>query len=344
LELHEITIRPLGAMGTALRGDTIFGQYCWQVAYDSSLVQDGLEINVSRYHEKPFVVFSSGFPRFEPQPGTITYAMKRPDLPLSWIFPCHGKDQASSVRERKKNKARKWMLVGADLALEASQMEYIDDGALLKRFLKQTSGSTEESDAAHVLASFSQPHNTINRSTGTTGSGEFAPYSQEAGCYHPGLTIAIFALIDTEVTDIGNVQTGLTRMGQFGFGKDASIGLGRFSVEATRPLSFPEVGGSTAVYCMAPSVPAGESYREAYFLPFVRFGKHGDSLACSGNPFKNPVIMADEGAVFVPKEEAALRRPYWGKAVTNVSLSQPETIVQGYSICLPIGIDAGGET
>jgi CRISPR-associated protein Csm4 len=331
-------------MGTALRGDTIFGQYCWQVAYDSSLVQDGLEINVSRYHEKPFVVFSSGFPRFEPQPGTTTYAMKRPDLPLSWIFPCHGKDQASSVRERKKNKARKWMLVGADLTLNASEAVYIDDRELLQRMGNQSSSMMVEHEATQVFASFSQLHNTINRETGTTGSGEFAPYTQEAGSYYPGVTIAVFALIDTALTDISSVETGLERMGKQGFGKDASIGLGRFSVEATRPLRFPEVGGSTAVYCMAPTVPAGESYREAYFLPFVRFGKHGDSLACSGNPFKNPVIMADEGAIFVPKEEVALRRPYWGKAVTNVSLSQPETIVQGYSICLPIRIDAGGET
>jgi CRISPR-associated protein Csm4 len=344
LELHEITIRPLGGIGTPFRGDTIFGHFCWQLAYDSTLVQGGLETNLKTYGESPFVVFSSGLPRFEWQPGSPVYAMKRPDLPLSWLFPVPDEDREKGIRERKKNKARKWMLVDSDLKLDASGAVYLNDSDLLERIDNQSPDSIVDQERPRITSRQAQVHNTINRITGTTGTDEFAPYSQEVTHYHPLVTLAVFALLDSERTDISAVTTGLERIGKQGFGKDASIGLGRFSLVDSRSLEFPDAVDCSALYCMAPSVPVPGSFTEAYFLPFVRFGKHGDRLACSGNPFKNPVIMADEGAVFVPEDSMALARPYWGRAVEDVSLARPETVVQGYSICLPIKVDAGGET
>jgi CRISPR-associated protein Csm4 len=343
LELHEIIVRPESAFGTPLRGDTIFGHFCWQVAYDPGLVRNGLDEQISRYAETPFVVFSSAFLRLE-SAGKVLYALKRPDLPLSWLFPSHEKPRSLFVREMKENKKRKWMLIGPELQITTLGARCLLDSELMDEACKSADAETSWTSSQQLLLPSRRFHNTINRLSGTTGSREFAPYTQDVYYYGKGLTLVIFVLLDPAVTTIEAVKTGLTRMGLVGFGKDASIGLGRFSVVGSRHLPLPDHRDCTGMYCTAPCVPKHDSFHEAYFLPFVRFGKHGDAEARSHNPFKNPVIMADEGAVFIPKEREAFSRPYWGRAVMDVSLSMPNAVVQGYSPWLPIRVNMRGET
>jgi len=94
--------------------------------------------------------------------------------------------------------------------------------------------------------------------------------------------------------------------------------------------------GDAYYYTLAPSVPEKGKWKEHFALPFTRFGKHGAEMVLSGKPFKNPVVMADEGAVFIPKENHVPDKPYIGSAVTDLSLAEPGTVTQGYSIYLPI--------
>jgi len=75
-----------------------------------------------------------------------------------------------------------------------------------------------------------------------------------------------------------------------------------------------------------------------FFAPFTRFGRHGTQLLHKGKPFKNPVVMADEGAVFLPKPGDIPKTPYIGQAVTGISKAMPEAVAQGYSLVLPLNI------
>ncbi len=343
MELHEIVIRPEGPFGTPIRGDTLFGQFCWQVQYDASLVQGGLTSNIATYRERPFIVFSSAFPRFKWSSSTV-YALKRPNLPFSWFFPSEKTHGVAQLLNRKARKRQKWMLTNEDLTPDLSTARFFSDEELLSELRPLVPWSPLMADARQFVARCSRVHNTIHRFTNTTGPGEFSPYNKDIEYFVPGVELAIFALLDRSVTDIDAVKEGLSRIGRHGFGMDASIGMGRFKVQCSRLIDHPASGERSWIYCLSPNVPVPGSYERAYFTPFVRFGKHGDTLARSTNPFKNPVIMADEGAVFVPKDRAAFSRPYWGRAVTNVSLSMPETVVQGYSIWLPMRVDGRGET
>jgi len=172
--------------------------------------------------------------------------------------------------------------------------------------------------------------------TGTTGEGQFTPYSKENTYYIPGTILAIFGLVDEDATDIERTVKGLERIGSWGFGRDASIGMGRFAVVGKEELVLNT--DSPAFYSLAPSVPDMELIEKVYLNTFTRFGKHGDNLACSKNPFKNPVIMADEASVFIPKDKR-LEKPYMGSAVSGVSKAMPETVVQGYTPYLPIKLE-----
>ena len=187
---------------------------------------------------------------------------------------------------------------------------------------------------------FSQPHNTINRLTQTTGTGQFAPFAEEGTYYYPETELALFVLLDEEVTDIARTVRALQAIGRYGYGKNASSGQGRFEVGDYSELTLPDSSGAKACYTLAPSIPEKKSYSHVYFRTFVRFGKHGDRLARSSNPFKNPVIMLDEGAVLIPEGSCLSRKPYLGTAIAGVSKSLPESVVQGYAPLLPFKLES----
>jgi len=342
LKLYEIILKPLTGFGTSLKGDTLFGHFCWQAAYNSSLLNENLEKWISRYGEKPFVVFSSAWPKIEDN-GKFFYAFKRPDMPISYLFPTSKRNKRKNIEQLKENKKKKWMKIDDSLSMDLNRVEYLTDEDIVEMAYRQATGDTKLiMRGKHHQAfyrEFIQQHNTINRLTMTTGEGMFAPFTETNFFYYPEMELAVFVLIDEDATDIEKVRTALENIGKFGFGKDASTGLGRFNLGEHDELPLPAPGDSNACYVLSPCVPEKGAFKDVYFTPFVRFGKHGDRLACAGNPFKNPVTMADEGAVFIPKDRTLYNKPYIGQAITNVSKTMPKTVVQGYAPYLPLKLE-----
>jgi len=206
--------------------------------------------------------------------------------------------------ERKEKGKQKWLLVEEDLRIDLKTAEYKSEkelatlafGELTDEMRRLMRGKGEPL----LTENFLQAHNTIDRRTMTTGEGMFAPYAMPSVFFYPEMELVVFVLIDEEATDIDRVRNALERIGKRGFGRDASTGLGRFDLGEEGKKILPDVPGANACYTLAPAVPEKGVFKECYFTPFTRFGRHGDILATSGNPFKNPIIMADEGAVFVP--------------------------------------------
>lgn len=343
MKLYRILIRPTSGLGTPLKGDTLFGQFCWQVRYDDGLLEGGLEKGLSAYLERPFLIFSSAFPVLGRAPAT--YAWKRPDAPLSLLFPDQGGDRLSRGRKAKVDKKKKWMLVGEDLRGLMKAVEYVDDAGLARRMVTTRPGAETipagkaTRDAESPMRRISQPHNSIDRHTWTTGTGAFAPFTTETTYYLPGTRLGILALVDTAAVSMDKVALGLGRIGLTGYGKDASTGKGRFEVESWEEAPVPDISDVNACYCLAPCLPAPDSFERASFTPFVRYGKHGDYLASSAAPFKTPVIMADEGAIFVPKDRAVFERLYFGCGIKDISRTEPATVMQGYAVCIPMKLE-----
>lgn len=343
MKLYEIVIKPVSGFGTPLKGDTLFGHFCWQAAYDPSLLNGGLDKWIECYQNEPFAVLSSAWPKFY-RKGKFYYALRRPDLPLSFLFSSSADDKIKALKELKENKKRKWMIVDEDFSLALESAKYVADFELLEMAQNQVSGETERimRGKAHreFYTEFMQQHNTINRLTSTTGEGMFAPFSETSFFYYPETELAIFALIDERATDIERFMEAFERIGRTGFGRDASTGYGQFGMGKWEEKHLPSNDSANACYALAPVVPEKDKFSDMYFTPFVRFGKHGDRLAKSGNPFKNPVVMADEGAVFMPKENDAFKKPFIGTAVLNTSKIEQHTVVhQGYAPYLPIRLE-----
>lgn len=345
MKTYEITIKPISGFGTPLKGDTLFGHICWQAVYDENLFGKSLNDLISDYATKPFIVVSSAYPKL-----FDGYALKRPDMPIDKLFDFRNADTADIIKRRKEFKDRHWMLVRKDqriTSLKSDGLYYSDE-----QLFKELSGSKDSQAQRQMrkkgvksfVSDYTQPHNTINRLTGTTGEGQFAPYSVEQTVYMPDFELVVFAGVCDDIA-VEQIAEAFKRIGETGFGKDASTGLGRFEVKGHKEVDLFAMGSDkpNACYTLAPSVPERDTFSNMFFAPFTRFGRHGDVLAKSGKPFKNPVIMANEGAVFIAKNLKVFERPYIGTAVTNISKAEPNAVMQGYSLYIPVKVEGDYE-
>ncbi len=325
MKFAEVIIAPFSAFGTPLKGDTIFGHFFWQLIYDPKLIKGNLDQWRKDYGYEPFAVFSSAFPRLK-KDGKVFWLLPRPTLPLHLLAKDKEENCFERLRKQKEEKARHFMLL-SNLYVDLNKVSFLTPQEAAKFFLSSADLLEPPQDIVYRKA---QSHNSINRLSFTTGEG-FSPYQTDNLWFLPGIQLSIFVLFREEALDEERLKVIFSRMGQTGFGRDASLGLGRFKVEEVRGLPLP--GKSRTLYTLSPYVPSRGEYERIWYQPFVRFGRHGGNLALSGNPFKEPVLMADEGAVLKTREEAG---PYVGRGVLGLSKAEGDTLHQGYSIVFPL--------
>lgn len=172
--------------------------------------------------------------------------------------------------------------------------------------------------------SFTVMHNSINYQTFKTGDGDFAPYGASETLLSPK---DIYFLVDNGMFGVNELIKALEIVSKSGYGKNATIGKGRFELSDLSEISTEP---SKTVISLSPFVIHGQNYRKCFYEPFTRFGKQGGERA-NQNPFKKPILMADTGSVVTLDET----KPYIGKAVKGHA-SHTDTVHQGYAIAYPI--------
>lgn len=300
-------LRPLTAFGTPIAGDTLFGHLCWTLRrlYGEARLTELLEGYAA---ENPFAILSDAFPHdFLPLPV----------LPSSfWHIPKDDEDD-----DRKKRKARRW--------LPASQLN--------QPIVQWQTLASDDEGAKAVREETMQPHNTINRMTGTTGKDRFAPYVMPQLWYAPDVLLDVYTVLDETRLDRNDFLDALKSLGKTGYGRDAGIGLGKFEITDDSP-DAPAWPQETAESCLtlAPCAPQGMNYdaEHSYYQVTTRFGRHGDIEALGSNPFKRPLLLAATGAVFTMPEPADT--PFLGQGVTGVSCADSRTVHQGYAPVVPL--------
>lgn len=320
METLTLRLRLQAAFGTPLLGDTLFGQLCWALRnrHGDAHLQQLLEGYTAG---RPCAVVSDALPL-----GWLP----RPALPLS-CFP------EIAEAHHKNIKKRRWLPLAA---LERPLPEWLtlcrSDAEVLAAVAEpaQTQDTARLHASSALLTLHPQPHNSINRLTGTTGRGEFTPYTQMQHWFAPDVERCIRIVFDPERLSSEQLRQGFADIGTVGFGRDASIGLGKFEVE---PLEEPWPTAQTeanACLTLAPCAPQGLgcSPARSFYEVFTRFGRHGDLGAQLGNPFKTPVLMARAGALLTPAHRP--EAPMFGQGLGGdgrLSKVIPGTVQQGYA-------------
>lgn len=188
MKIYEVTIKPISGFGTPLKGDTIFGHLCWQIAYDEKLLGGTLDALLANYQLKPFAVFSSAYPKFYIDKKYF-YAFKTPDLPMDELFNLPD-DKKEKIKKRKEYKAKKWMMVEERKGFSSfRELKFLSNKELLEKAKDNISDEMRKqmrrADAKNFISAFSQSHNKINRLTSTTSKEGFAPFTVEHEVFYP---------------------------------------------------------------------------------------------------------------------------------------------------------------
>lgn len=253
--------------------------------------QDKLEHLLSNYDSMPFLIVSDGFAK-----GYLP----KPHLPSSVL--------GENIDEKKINRKKIWLTI-----------ENLQNGKFLEA---KTDNQVKNIDSPHTVV-----RNSINYNTFTTDdSGDFTPYGENE--YFLSLK-DIYFLID-EKFSLNELRESFMLLSQIGYGKDASIGKGRFEFSDFMEVKV-NVQSNTFI-TLSPSCLFDTKCEKSFYESFTRFGKHGGNLA-NKNPFKRPILLADTAAVL--KFEKDEVKQYIGKAIKGHSKNE-NTVHQGYSIVIPI--------
>lgn len=307
------TLRPVTAFGGPIRGDTLFGQLCWAARHRYG--EDRLDEWLQGYtNGAPFIVVSDAFP---------AGYLPRPALPLHRF-------ETVPDTDRKAVKKRKWL----------PRQHFAEP---IANWLGAMVAEAKISKEHDIVAIHSQPHNTLNRMTGTTGTGEFAPYAISQHWFAPGLDFDLYIAYDEQQIDSDAIKTLLADIGLTGYGRDASIGLGKFEVKSCDHHDWPSQEDANAWLTLAPAAPQGLSFSTAasWYQPFTRFGRHGDLAVHSGRPFKSPLLMTDTAAILTPAPWVP-GKTFIGQGLGgdgSLSKAIGKTVHQGYAPVLQVRLE-----
>jgi CRISPR-associated protein Csm4 len=302
----KFTLRPLSAFATALAGDTLFGQLCWAARERFGEARLG-ELLEGYIDGRPCLVVSDGFPSgLLPRPTAPDFA-----LGLAGVDPA----------QRKQARTHRWLPAdGADQPLA--------------HWMKKLSAS----DAIKTLV---LTQNTINRYTGTTGEGQYAPRQVDRSFFSAKAHIDVYAVIDGRLSADTLCQL-LADVGSHGYGRDATTGLGKFRVEQPVEAARPQQA-SHHWLTLAPCQPnPNELVADGcYYTPLTRFGRHGNIAAVTAQPFKRPLLMIATGALLQSREPAqwAFHGCGFGGSANRISNVIPDTVHQGYAPVVPLHLD-----
>jgi CRISPR-associated protein Csm4 len=299
----KFTLHPLSAFATPLAGDTLFGQLCWAVRerFGEGRLRELLDGYVDG---RPFLVVSDGFPSgLLPRPTAPDFV-----LGLAVVDPAR----------RKLVRSHRWLPAGGA-------------GQPITRWMDTLTAS----DAVRPLV---LTQNTINRYTGTTGEDQFAPRQVDRSFFCAKARVDVYTVIDERISADALHQL-FTDVGNHGYGRDATTGLGKFEVEQPVEASRAQ-RASHHWLTLAPCQPDPDQLVAdgCFYKPLTRFGRHGNIAALTAQPFKRPLLLIATGALLRSREPA-----HWvfhgcglGGSANRVSDVIPDTVHQGYAPVLPL--------
>lgn len=304
MQTYRFTLKTQTAFGTPLVGDSLFGQFCWAVVQHYG--ETRLENLLNGYaDQKPFIVISDAFPK-----GYLPL----PALPSQlW--------ENGAEQDRKKLKKKAWI----DVAQHAQSVNAWQKSA------------KNDAEIGLQKTTQDQPHNTLNRQTMTTGENEFAPYSISQIWYPQHTELDLYVVFDDARIRLDEVIQCLSDIGKIGFGRDASIGLGKFELAQTQAVTF-STKNANAYLTLANTAPQGLDLdsENSFYQLHTRFGRHGGLYALGSNPFKKPIILAKTAAIFAVEN---WHKPFLGNGLANVSYAQEKAVHQGYAPVVPVFVD-----
>ncbi len=261
----KISVKFESPVGSELQSDTIFGQFAWEFRY--IYTEEKLKEMLADFSDKPFIVFSDGFEK-----DTISMPFVKPENPKK-IKEKFGEDYYLRMKEVKK---ARYIKIG----------DWLDGKVNLFSLEKFIVNKPAYKSSLNIK-------NSVNRISNTTEQGLYSTVEKFFQS-----DVDIYIKYDDEKIKKEQIEEVFKSIGQFGFGRDKSVGKGRFRVIGLyeNPEILENKKGRQAFISLSSGVPCDDC-SVLFGKTFTKFGKHGGDLIF-GNPFKNPAVLFKSGSVF----------------------------------------------
>ncbi len=304
----RLVLDPHSPFATPPTSGTIFGHLCW--AFRARHGQAALQAWLDRLPAEPLLISDLLPADHLPVPLLPTRPEHLPQ-PLT-------REARERYERRKQERKRRYIATATwrDVRVGATAGKVAERAAELRLFAP-----------ARV------PHNRIDRRSGKTpeaGGGGlwFADeYWPEAGRTGADLYVR-GALAKHDVADL------VRDVGEAGFGADAGLGRGRFSLEGIEDARWldeaPPAAGTRRMLSLSQGFVSA-NMGDARWKRFVLFGKVARPVMAEGaRPWKLPLVLAEAGCTFTPADAGP-----FGAWLTGVHQDRPEIGHNGMHLAIP---------
>lgn len=304
MRIYKSTLTLHSSSASPWQADTVFGHLCWFIVRHqgaSELQKFLARYMVRRGDGDPPVLLSDGFPAdYLPRPVLLG---EGPPTSLS------KGERIDFQRAAKKARHADWLT--------------LDEFNKARRGETVTPSLTEE-QVEKVIHSRPTTKNWINRMTDTAGD----PYDMSE-IVLPRITI----YWRIEDSSLSLVRDFLADLKETGYGKRKSIGYGQ--IDSFTPLEefsgFAGVPDANGFVTLSRFVPAPDDPTDGFWKAVVKYGKLGEELAASDNPFKRPLVQLARGSCFRDSEQ----REWYGQLLSGLSVRDE---VKHYGFAFPVSM------
>lgn len=328
-KIQILRLRQNSGLLTELQSDTVWGHFCWRLKE-----KHGEQIlkNFLRDYEDGNPVFTVSNSFFERNDEVyISYPLC--DVTNADVHNRKKSDRIQGFLQYKRLKSRKFLrlndfnsfLEGKDWRSdEASKNEeptYLDSLRTSVEISRETLASKKSQ-----LFSYS----------GKYVKEEFQLDLKELSCTNTILFVKILNIDKFKEIKGADLFEDIFDVG---FGKKKSSGFGAFKVLA--PLEdftdFKESEVSNGFITLGNYLPSEKDMLIDYYYDIlVKYGKLGEELSLSANPFKKPIVMLTPGSVFLTEK----RNEYYGRCTKTGEISEsfPEAVQCGFAFSLRVNL------
>ena len=320
---YRIRLRLQGPLATPIHSGALFGHLCW----------------AKRLHEgeTALIEWLAALPE---SPLLLSDALPHDQLPRPLLLPGERPESVTSESRRdflhrlqQDKQLRKTAFIPVADFLELRTG--LSEAGLLARLRSAAERQTAKQPPLRrrfrpLSLTVRQAHNTIDRLTGTTPETGGLYFMDEEWRRDTATELDVYAAgeISSEA-----LQSLLSTVGEFGFGRDASLGRGRFTatVDPANPRLFDYDGNR--ILSLSHGVLTANMAAPLYKL-HTHYGKLGGLYAGGErSPFKYPLLLTRPGATFSP----AAAGPF-GELLTGVHPHHPEIRQNAWHLGLPFTV------
>ena len=321
------SIRPLSPFLTALQADTVWGMVAWACHWLQGNGSLKLFITLQPDGSPPLLI-SDAFPKgYLPRPRVpITVQDSRRLLRERWDE--RTKEYLQAMEVVKNWLARDYLpQEEVHTLLRGGKSAHLE---LLGRELDSGLARVSEGGNINLRGEGFRRHNRIDRQRGAALQMHGLYTHREF--YHVGQWLMYLRT----ALPIEWLRTLFEYVGNNGFGKRASAGMGRFEILEIRALeeqeAFPKVHDADGFMTLSSSyVPADEEpIDRAFYLSHVKRGKLGPGAATAqpGGFLKYPMVMFQAGSVF---STSTPTRTWFGRLLGNIHRERTEVVHYGFA-------------